>query len=66
MEFYEILGLPLSGGYVGVRLVPNLAFLNSSVAGLNRLASAAANGLGLGRWLCWRYIVHADMVAVDK
>jgi SAM-dependent methyltransferase len=63
MEFYEILGLPLSGGYVGVRLVPNLAFLNVSVAALNRLTSSVANRLGLGPWLCWRYVVYADVMA---
>jgi SAM-dependent methyltransferase len=65
VEFYEILGLPLSGGYVGVRLAPNLAPINGAVAALNRLASSAANHLGLGRWLCWRYIVHADRAATE-
>jgi len=63
VEFYEILGLPLSGGYVGVRLVPNLASVNAAVAALNRLASSVANRLGLGPWFCWRYIVYADVMA---
>jgi len=66
VEFYEILGLPLSGGYVGVRLVPNLPSLNAAVAALNRLASAAASHLGFGPWLCWRYIVYADVMAAEE
>jgi SAM-dependent methyltransferase len=62
LAFYEVLGLPLSGGYVGLRLVPNLPPLNAALAGFNRLASASVNVLGLGSRLCWRYIVHADSV----
>ncbi len=61
--YYEVLGLPLSGGYVGLRLVPNFAPLNAAVAGLNRLASSMVNGLRLGNQLCWRYIIHADVSA---
>jgi SAM-dependent methyltransferase len=63
IAYYEVLGIPLSGGYVGLRLVPNFAPLNSAVAGLNRLASSMVNGLGLENHLCWRYIIHADVSA---
>jgi SAM-dependent methyltransferase len=61
LAYYEVLGLPLSGGYVGVRLVPNWAPVNAGVAGLNRLASWLVNAFRLGPQLCWRYIIHADL-----
>jgi SAM-dependent methyltransferase len=60
MEFYEMIGLPLSGGYVGIRFVPNVGVINQAVAGCNRGLSRLVNRLGLGRQLCWRYMIHAD------
>ncbi len=60
IAYYEVLGLPLSGGYVGVRLVPNWAPAIACVAGLNQFASLAANALKLGPQVCWRYVIHAD------
>ena len=61
MEYYEIIGLPLSGGYVGMRLVPNVGLLNRIVAACNRGASRLVNRIGLGPQLCWRYVIHADV-----
>jgi SAM-dependent methyltransferase len=61
IAYYEVLGLPLSGGYVGVRLVPNWPPLNAGLAGLNRIASSVVNAFRLGPQLCWRYIIHADV-----
>jgi SAM-dependent methyltransferase len=61
MDFYETIGLPLSGGYVGVRLVPNIGLLNQTVAGCNQAVSWVVNRVGLGRQLCWRYVVYADV-----
>ena len=60
IAYYEVLGLPLSGGYVGLRLVPNLAFCNAAVAMTNRFASSIVNAMKLGRQLCWRYVIHAN------
>jgi len=64
--YFETIGLPLSGGYVGVRLIPNIGLLNHSVAGVNQALSWLANHAGLGRQLCWRYILHADATIVDQ
>ena len=61
MEFYETIGLALSGGYVGLRLVPNISLLNKTVAACNQGVSWLVNRAGLGRWLCWRYVIHADV-----
>lgn len=62
VKYYEILGLPLSGGYVGFRLAPNLKPLNTLIAHLNRISSVYINKIKLGKFLCWRYLIHADLV----
>lgn len=59
--FHEIIGLPLSGGYVGLRLVPNWRPLNRLVAAANNALSRLTNRLGLGPVFCWRYVIHADV-----
>jgi SAM-dependent methyltransferase len=61
-EFFEVLGLPLSGGYVGWRMVPNIHGINRCVASVNRFCSSAAVNLGLGPHVCWRYLIHAEMM----
>jgi SAM-dependent methyltransferase len=60
IAYCDVLGLPLSGGYVGVRLVPNFAFCNACVAATDRFASSIVNAMKLGRQLCWRYVIHAN------
>jgi SAM-dependent methyltransferase len=60
IEFFETVGLPLSGGYVGVRMVPNWQLCNSALAAINAAASAAVNAAGIGSRVCWRYILWAD------
>lgn len=60
VTFYEVIGLALSGGYVGIRFIPNLKFLNRFVAFINHRASIGINRLGLGPFLCWRYLIYAD------
>jgi SAM-dependent methyltransferase len=62
VSFYELIGLPLSGGYVGVRFVPNMKFLNSTIAFLNDLLSKAINTIGLGRYFLLRYLICADKI----
>lgn len=62
IEYFEMIGLPLSGGYVGVRFVPNITPLNRTVAGLNSAISKLASKAGLGPNVCWRYLIHADAV----
>lgn len=66
LVYYEVLGLALSGGYVGPRLVPNLTFLNRTVAISNRLLSSCVTRLGAGRHICWRYLVYADRLDGDR
>jgi len=58
-KYYEIFGLPLSGGYVGVRLLPNFGWLNRAVQSMNHSLSVLVNDVKLGSILCWRYLVVA-------
>lgn len=55
-SFNTLFSLPLSGGYVGVNLVPNVKFIQSMILGLERgMESLFQNGLG--RQLAWRYMI---------
>jgi len=60
VNFYELIGLALSGGYVGIQFIPNLKLLNRFVAFINHRASIGIYRLGLGPFLCWRYLIYAD------
>jgi SAM-dependent methyltransferase len=62
LSYYETIGLALSGGYVGLRLVPNFAPLNNAVAAANARLSSFVNRIGWGKSICWRYLIHADRV----
>ena len=61
IDYYEVIGLPLSGGYVGVRLVPNWRPVNQGIAWLNGLLSRVANLTGLAPRVCWRYVISCDV-----
>jgi ubiquinone/menaquinone biosynthesis C-methylase UbiE len=56
-SFNTLYSLPLSGGYVGVNFVPDLGVLHSFILGSERFFEKIVNGLGLGRYLCWRYVI---------
>ena len=58
-KYYELFGLPLSGGYVGVRLLPNFEWLNRAAQSINHGLSVLVNDVKLGSILCWRYLVVA-------
>jgi ubiquinone/menaquinone biosynthesis C-methylase UbiE len=59
VSFYEIIGLALSGGYVGLQLVPNIRALHRMVAIMNHIISVIINKMGLGRYILWRYLITA-------
>jgi SAM-dependent methyltransferase len=62
IEYYEVIGLPLSGGYVGPQLVPDVPVLVGCVTTGNRILSGLLNATPLRQWFCWRYIIRADRV----
>lgn len=59
-RFNTVYSLPLSGGYVGLNFVPNFKPLYALILGTERVAEALINALGLGRFLCWRYVIVGD------
>lgn len=63
VNFYEVVGLALSGGYVGFQFIPNIKLLNQWVTSINHRASIGINRLGLGPFLCWRYLIYADKIS---
>jgi ubiquinone/menaquinone biosynthesis C-methylase UbiE len=54
-EFHEILGFPLSGGYVGRPLIP-LA-LAPAIGQVDRAALGMLRALGIEQHICWRYML---------
>lgn len=66
VKYYETIGLPLSGGYVGPRWVPNVKIMNRAVGAINDTLSRSFQKLGLGPGLCWRYTVSADLSPEDE
>jgi SAM-dependent methyltransferase len=59
IEYSELLALPLSGGYVGPQLFPNWPFLVKGLLLANDLLGRMIGAVGLGRFLLWRYNIHA-------
>ena len=66
VDFFETIGIALSGGFVGIRLIPNIFSLNSLFAYINEILSKLLNFLHLGRFFCWRYLVYADKKISDE
>ena len=58
--FHTVFSLPLSGGYVGIDLTPNLPWLHAFLLGAERLIEHPLNWFGLGRQLCWRYLLVGE------
>jgi 2-polyprenyl-3-methyl-5-hydroxy-6-metoxy-1,4-benzoquinol methylase len=59
-EFHEVVAFPLSGGYVGLPLVPRGA-IGSVTLAVDRLALHMLRGLGLDGRFCWRYLLVASV-----
>lgn len=61
--FFEIIGILLSGGYIGIRFIPNYKVFNKIIAFYNSALSNFLNKIGLSKWLCWRYCIYADKLS---
>ncbi len=60
-RFNTIYSLQLSGGYVGVNFTPNVKFIQKMILSSERFFESIFNKIGLGRYLCWRYIITGDL-----
>lgn len=56
-SFNTVYSLPLSGGYVGINFIPNSKPIQNIVLRSERFFERLINKLGLGRQLCWRYLI---------
>lgn len=60
-KYNTVYSLQLSGGYVGVNFVPNVKFIQKMILSSERVVESIFNKIGLGRYLCWRYVITADL-----
>jgi SAM-dependent methyltransferase len=61
-EYSELFAFPMSGGYVGPVMVPAKPRLfGSFLLGVDEALSRAANAVGAGRLVSWRYLLVADV-----
>jgi SAM-dependent methyltransferase len=58
--FHTIFSLPLSGGYVGLELVPRVPWLYRLLLRIERAAERVLGRLGLLPHVAWRYVLVAD------
>lgn len=56
-SFNTVYSLPLSGGYVYKNFVPHNRLLYKVLIGMEIILEKIINGLNLGRYLCWRYLI---------
>jgi len=55
--FNTVYSLPLSGGYVGLNFIPDIKFIQNIVLYSEGFFEKLINMTGLGRQLCWRYLI---------
>jgi len=60
-SFNTLCSLPLSGGYVGINFTPNIGFVQNSMLYKEKLFERFFNKIGLGRYLCWRYLIVGQL-----
>lgn len=56
-SFNTVYSLPLSGGYVGVNFIPNIKPIQNLVLHTEHFFEKMINKVGLGRHMCWRYLI---------
>lgn len=57
--FRDVAAFPLSGGFVGLEFVPNVGVIKRMVLAADGVVARAVSFVGLGRYLCWRYLIRA-------
>jgi len=55
----DVIAFPLSGGFVGPELVPNVRFIKDSMMCIDAAINAFLKLTGMQRFFCWRYIIYA-------
>ena len=60
----DVIAFPLSGGFVGRELVPNIKFIKDVILMLDSTINVLLRMLGIEKFFCWRYVIYA--VKVEK
>ncbi|MFH1045741.1 MAG: class I SAM-dependent methyltransferase [Candidatus Omnitrophota bacterium] len=60
LGFSDLFAMPLSGGFVGPRLVPDLPALHNFLIKLDQAVCNILKAVGCERFFCWRYLIKAQ------
>lgn len=55
----DVIAFPLSGGFVGKELVPNINFFKKIIIVLDNCINFVLRTLKIQRYVCWRYLIYA-------
>ncbi len=55
----DVIAFPLSGGFVGSELVPNIKPVKKAVIATDKLLNNVIRKLRLQKHFCWRYLIYA-------
>lgn len=55
----DVIAFPMSGGFVGMELVPNLDLFKKPILALDSFLNNVLRMLNLQRHICWRYLIYA-------
>jgi len=60
-KWRDVIAFPLSGGFVGKELVPNVRIIKRLVLKMDKIANYILSKLRIQRYVCWRYVIHATL-----
>ena len=55
----DVIAFPMSGGFVGMELVPNLGLFKKPILAFDSFLNNILRILNLQRHICWRYLIYA-------
>lgn len=62
----DVVAFPLSGGFVGIEMIPNVAFIKKCVLAFDAALNKILQALGIQRFFCWRYLLRAVKTGEKK
>jgi len=60
LNFFEVLAMPLSGGFVSMELCPNVPRLHDALVRFDQWITSSLLPFSLKGHLCWRYLISAS------
>lgn len=59
VQMRDAIAFPLSGGFVGIELIPNVSWIKKIVLNVDSMLNNVFARLHIDRSLCWRYLIYA-------